>query len=232
MPNVFLRLPFHFDPALLQADLQRCMQSAWPQHFHKEDYTGEWTSVALRSASGDPFDISSIPGNTYVNTPLAETCAYFREVLSAFQFEMETVRLLRLGPGSMIHPHKDPAAGYQDNCIRIHIPVTTNAQTSITVAGETRYMKPGECWYADFSQEHSVRNDGKTDRVHLVIDGLRNEWSDALFASAGYDFEAEKELKKIPPQQIRLMIDELRRQNTPASLRLAHSLEQELGAGA
>ena len=37
-------------------------------------------------------------------------------------------------------------------------------------------MKEGECWYLDLSLPHWVENHGKTDRIHLVIDCLVNDW--------------------------------------------------------
>lgn len=229
MPGSFLRLPFSFDPQKLEADLQGCLNAEWPQHFNSKDYSGSWTSIALRSQSGNPMDIHSIPGGTYQDTFLLEKCAYFREVLAQFKCETETVRLLNLGAGGIIHEHRDPASGYEDDVMRIHIPVSTNEKASITVGGHTIHMQAGECWYANFNEPHSVRNEGETDRVHLVIDGLRNEWSDEIFRAAGYDFEAEKEKKKTPIEEIRKIVAELRLQNTEMATKIADQLEAANG---
>jgi hypothetical protein len=55
-------------------------------------------------------------------------------------------------------------------------------------------MAPGECWYNDFTELHSVHNDGDGDRVHLTIDCVVNDWlreqilanaADATRAGAG-----------------------------------------------
>ena len=37
-------------------------------------------------------------------------------------------------------------------------------------------IKVGEVWYVNAVIEHSVRNNGVTDRIHLVIDCEANNW--------------------------------------------------------
>ena len=228
MPNRFLRLPLTFDPARLAADLTRSVEAGWTPHFNHRDYAGEWTSLALRSASGDTGDIAAVPGaGGYRDTPLLARCAYFRAVLDAFECEKEAVRLLRLGPGGIIHEHRDPAASYADGFFRLHIPITTNLATMFVVDGERLVMQPGECWYADFGLPHSVRNDGNSGRVHLIVDGLRNAWSDQLFAEAGYDFDEEARGRRMPDETRRQVIDALRARGTETDLRLAAELEAQ-----
>jgi hypothetical protein len=224
-----LRLPLSFDAAGLAADLETCLAVSWPEHFNQRDYAGLWTSLALRSRSGSELDIASIPGETtYRDTPILDRCPCFRTVLDSFSCDKESVRLLRLGAGSVIREHRDPGAAYSDGFFRVHVPITTNAETRFVVGGERLQMGPGECWYANFSLPHSVVNEGSTDRVHLVIDGLRNAWSDALFAEAGYDFEAERAAKALDPVTTRQVIEALRGRGTEVDLRLADDLERQL----
>jgi hypothetical protein len=229
MPSVgtrFLRLPLSFEPGRLVDDMVRCCGAEWTRHVNQRDYSGEWTGIALRSPSGTAGDLMSIPGNAgYRDTPLLAECRYFAEILDGLACEKETARLLRLAPGAVIHEHTDLGASYADGFFRLHVPITTNDQTRFVVGGEALPMHPGECWYADFTLPHSVRNDGATDRVHLIIDGCRNEWSDRLFEAAGYDFAAEA-LERQPDQQTRRMIiDELRARGTEIDLQLARQLE-------
>lgn len=227
--NRFLRLPLTFSAADLADDLARCLALNWPGHFNTRDYTGEWHSIALRSASGTETDIASVPGQAaYRDTPLLDSCPTFRRVVDSFACDKETVRLLRLGAGSVIHEHRDPGAAYADGFFRVHIPVTSNAQTHFVVDRHALTMQPGECWYANFSLPHSVRNDGDTDRVHLVIDGLRNAWSDSLFRAAGYDFEEEERGRKMDAETTRRVIETLRARGTDTDRRLAADLERRL----
>jgi hypothetical protein len=43
-------------------------------------------------------------------------------------------------------------------------------------------MNEGEGWYLNLSLPHRVENNGTTDRVHLVIDYVVNEWMRSLIA--------------------------------------------------
>ncbi|HEU4716747.1 MAG TPA: aspartyl/asparaginyl beta-hydroxylase domain-containing protein, partial [Bacteroidia bacterium] len=142
---------------------------------------------------------------------------YFSAVVDSFRCEKEAVRLLRLAPGSEIRTHRDIRLAYPFGNFRVHVPVVTGPQIDFIVGGERIEMKEGECWYANFDLPHSVKNHGATERVHLVIDCVRNEWSDELFANAGYDFEAEKKALAPDDETKRRMIEELSRIDTPAS---------------
>jgi hypothetical protein len=221
------RLPFNFIEQRLLDDLAVCMKDAWPQHFNQHDFEGDWSSIALRSASGNATDIVSHPGTQYFDTPLLERCPCFRELISRFHCPLETVRLLRLAPGSIIKEHRDMGASYMDGVLRIHVPVTTNPGVIFIVGGETIRMLPGECWYADFSLPHSVRNDGSSSRVHLVIDALRNSWTDEVFTQAGYDLEAERNAKRPSKETHQRIIEELSRQDSPAAQELLQTLLAE-----
>jgi hypothetical protein len=229
MSNRFFRLPLTFDTDRLADDLSRCLTVDWPGHFNARDYSGAWHSIALRSKSGTETDIASVPGQAgYRDTPLLDACPYFRRVVDAFACEKETVRLLRLGAGSVIHEHRDPGAAYADGFFRVHIPITSNDATRFMVDHHALTMQPGECWYANFSLPHSVRNDGATDRVHLVVDGLRNPWSDDMFRVAGYDFAAEARDQAMDADTMRQVIETLRARGTETDLRLADDLERRL----
>lgn len=221
----YLRLPFTFDRAGLAADLATCLRSDWTRHVNQRDYSGEWTGIALRSATGESADILSVAGIAgYRDTPLLGDCTCFRAILGRFHCEQETVRLLRLAPGGIIHEHRDRGASYADGFFRIHVPIATNPSTRFVVDGDALPMQPGECWYANFALPHSVRNDGTTDRTHLIIDGRRNAWSDRLFAEAGYDFAAEERERRLNPNRAQV-IETLRARGTDTDLRLAAELE-------
>lgn len=229
--NADLRLPFHFDTALLERDLASCLAQEWKLHFNQNDYDGSWTGIALRSATGKSHDIHAHPvDDAYHDTPLLAHCPYFREVLGEFQCETETVRLLRLAPGSVIKEHRDRGLGYAFGTFRIHIPIRTDAAVSFLVGGEEVPMKSGECWYADFDLPHSVTNESASERVHLVIDCKRNEWSDELFRRAGYDFEEEKRKQEPDAETKRRIREELLRMNTELSRKMAQELGPENAA--
>jgi hypothetical protein len=231
MKNRFFKLPFLFDEVRLMHDLSLCLEFHWKNHFNQQDYHGRWTSISLRSASGSETDIYSHPGiTTYTDTPALEKCLYFQDIIRSFQCTKETIRLLSLAPQSTIREHTDIQMGYEYGVFRIHIPVQTDTDVSFIVDGSDIPMKKGECWYANFHLPHSVENKGTAERIHLVMDCQRNEWSDILFREAGYDFEYERQRKDYDRETKKKMIEELSRMNTAASEQLIEKLKKELSA--
>jgi mannose-6-phosphate isomerase-like protein (cupin superfamily) len=226
--NIFLKLPLLFDPDRLRKDLRACEAIDWPQHFHTSDYSGQWSGLALRSASGTASDIYSHPGGTrYIDTPLLELCPYIANVLNVFECEKESIRLLRLAPGAQIKEHRDVHTGYQFDVFRVHIPIETSEQVQFRVGGHALEMQQGECWYADFSQPHSVENCGATARVNLVLDCKRNDWSDKLFAQAGYDFDAEARSRRLDRVTRTKVIGQLSEMKTAVADQLIRQLEAQ-----
>jgi hypothetical protein len=94
------------------------------------------------------------------------------------------VRLLRLTPGSVIKEHHDNDLSFEQGMVRIHIPVTTNDSVDFRLNGTRCVMAAGSSWYLRLSDPHSVANRGASDRVHLVIDAVVNDWVAALFERA------------------------------------------------
>lgn len=181
------QLPISFSIEKLQYDLSICENNLWTPHFNTNRYEGNWTSVSLRSQSGKETDILSFPDREYKNTPLLDSCSYFKEIMDWFECEKEAVRLLRLGPGSEIKEHVDNDTSYEDGFFRIHIPIITNLEVYFYVDKKRVPMKIGECWYANFQLPHSVQNKSEEPRIHLTFDCIRNEWSDELFSKMGFD---------------------------------------------
>jgi hypothetical protein len=230
-PCRFLRLPYFFEEERLVQDLSICREEEWKRHFNTNVYTGEWTSIALYSASGNATDIMTDSGSGFHPTTLALKCDYFREVIDTFECEKESVRLLLLAPGAIINEHRDIKLAYEYGSFRLHIPVITGEAVDFTVDGTDLRMKNGECWYANFDLTHRVNNRGEHPRVHLVIDCKRNEWSDKMFADAGYDFDAEKRMMEPDPETRQRIMDELLRINSDASIALAEQMKAGAGGG-
>ena len=221
----YIQFKHHYDVEQLQAELSICLQQEWGDHFNQKDYQGCWQSISLRSGSGREADIYANYGvSTYQDTPLLDRLPYFREVIDAWGCDKETIRLLALHPGSEIKPHRDLGCNYKEGHFRIHIPVQTNANVIFKVTEETLALKEGSCWYIDFSQTHSIKNDGNEVRVHLVMDGIRNGWTDSLFAAHGYDFDAEHVAEKYDAATNDQIIAELERMNTDTARALIKNL--------
>lgn len=221
----FLLFPISYNIPRLLADLALCEKYHWATHYNKADYSGEWNGIALRSPNGNTENILATESSVYRDTPLLEKCLYFKEIIAAFHCELETIRLLALAPGSTIKTHCDRGLAYSMGCFRLHIPILTDPEVAFTVDGEKLPMQAGECWYANFDLPHSVSHKGKTRRVHLVIDGKRNEWTDQLFREAGYDFALENKPKQMDERTKALMIESLKAMGTETALKIVADLE-------
>lgn len=176
------KLPITFDPVRLQLDLAAIEPGEWTPHFNRSYYDGEWSGVALRTTEGAHVAMYPDPSKKdFVDLPVLQRCPYIRDILDWFECPLQVVRLLKLGPGSNIREHRDYNLSYEDGEVRIHIPIQTNAAVEFAVEGKALTMEPGECWYINFNLPHRIHNRGLTDRVHLVIDCIRNPWIESFF---------------------------------------------------
>ncbi|WP_343748587.1 aspartyl/asparaginyl beta-hydroxylase domain-containing protein [Fluviicola sp.] len=226
-----LKFPVQFDGQKLAHDLSLVLGSEWVPHFNTGGYTGNWNALSLYAKNGDAQHIfvPMADDASITETPLMKNCAYFREVIQTFQFPILSVRLLKLEAGAEIKPHRDHELGYEDNQFRLHIPVVTNPGVEFILDGEELKMLPGECWYANVNFVHSVANRGKEDRVHLVIDGVRNAWSDEWFFAQAPKSRFETEKKEVrSAASILRTIEELKGNPQTAAHPLIALLEEEL----
>jgi Aspartyl/Asparaginyl beta-hydroxylase len=79
------------------------------------------------------------------------------------------VMLARLASGGEILPHMDnhPAAQWPH---KIHVPLTTNPQVGFRIGDTIYHLPAGEAFEVNNMGIHAVRNDGTTDRIHLIFE--------------------------------------------------------------
>ncbi|WGH76583.1 aspartyl/asparaginyl beta-hydroxylase domain-containing protein [Tenacibaculum tangerinum] len=227
----YLQLPFQFDTNKLLHDYSLVVNQHWVPHFNTDGYEGEWKAIPLYASNGDASNIFAFLNHNeaILETPIMKNCSEFKKVINTIQCPILSARLLRLGVGAEIKPHRDYKLGYEDGNFRLHIPIITNNKVQFILNNEKLCMLSGECWYTNVNYIHSVSNYGNEDRVHLVIDFERNEWSDKLF----FSLASKESFQPIPkktesPETMRLMIEELKLQNTPAATQLILELEQQV----
>jgi len=181
------RLPFAFDVERLRADLE-VVDRDWIDHAVRQNYEGNWSVLPLRHKAGATHPVMMIyadPAATeFVEGPLLAQTPYFREVLAQFRCPLRVVRLMRLTPGSVIKPHYDHNLAAEWGAARVHVPITTNPDVEFLLNGTPLAMAPGEVWYLRLADEHAVANRGTTDRVHLVIDCIVDDWFAAMLRDA------------------------------------------------
>jgi hypothetical protein len=180
-----LKLPFRFDAPRLVADLAHVAPAEWIPHVNRQHYSGQWSGAALRSAGGAADNIVPETRDLAVfrDAALLARCDYFPEVLATFRCPLQAVRLLRLHAGSTIAEHVDRALDFEDGEVRIHVPIVTSEHVNFVLDGSRLIMAPGESWYTNVNLPHAVENAGTTDRIHLVLDCLVDDWLRAVFAA-------------------------------------------------
>ena len=175
-----VRLPVAFDVERMRADLDAAVEDEWIEHLVRQNYEGDWDVLPLRFTAGATHPVMQIyadPNATaFEDSRLLERTPCFREILAWFECPLQSVRLMRLSPGSVIKEHRDHDLSVEWGAARIHIPITTNAEVEFLLNRQRIVMEPGSAWYLRLSDVHSVANRGSSDRVHLVIDCTANDW--------------------------------------------------------
>jgi len=229
--NASFLLPFQYNPSALEDDLKKCKNFNFLKNYVPENYDGDDYILPLRSIGGNLDFPVAVPHKAqhYKNTPALDVCPYFKSIIDSFLCEKEAIRLMNLPAGRVINTHTDYKCGYEDGIFRVHIPIITNKDVHFILNNVRLHMNPGAAWYTNVNLPHSVANKGKTNRIHLVMDCIRNEWSNGMFKSLGYDFTQEKEVEpEIPREAIPQIIEELERQNLPASAALIEKLKKQI----
>ncbi|MBO9595485.1 MAG: aspartyl/asparaginyl beta-hydroxylase domain-containing protein [Niabella sp.] len=199
--------------------------SNWQAHFNTLHYQGEWTVLPLRTPAGKDSIVPDLMGEqTYASTTHMQHFPSVDLLIRSLDCPVQSVRFLNLKAGAEIRPHRDRELAFEMGEARLHFPIVTNPDVAFYVEDIRLNMQPGECWYINANLTHQVSNKGNTDRVHLVIDCLVNDWLRALFDQA-HKHTKEEAVDKEQQQQI---IAALRLQNTPAATQLADQLEREL----
>ncbi|SMO60215.1 aspartyl/asparaginyl beta-hydroxylase domain-containing protein [Gracilimonas mengyeensis] len=228
MKNIH-KLSLHFDSKSLLHDFQNLLPD-WEMHFNTQYYSGNWSGIPLRAAVDKNHTLSAgDESNTvFEDTEYLDKAPYLQEVLSHFKTPKQSVRLLRLTPGSEIKEHQDFGLGYFDGAVRLHVPILTNPKVEFCVEGENIPMTVGECWFANFNAPHSVANHGDTDRVHLVVDLEVNEWLQQLFEKEGIIDTEETPEERHNEEEQRQIIASLKEMGTDTSLKLAREMEEKI----
>jgi hypothetical protein len=79
------------------------------------------------------------------------------------------VMLARMAPGGIIQPHRDnmPAALWPH---KIHVPLLTNDKVGFYIEPKTYHFPVGEAVEVNNLDVHAVKNEGDSDRIHLIFE--------------------------------------------------------------
>lgn len=83
--------------------------------------------------------------------------------------EFPRVMLARMAPGGVILPHTDnsPSARWPH---KIHVPLQTNERVTFFVDPSVYHLAEGQAYELNNICTHAVRNDGATNRIHLIFE--------------------------------------------------------------
>jgi hypothetical protein len=187
------RLDLEYDPGALLAEVQAA-EPGWTDHYASYNQGHTWQAVALRGYGGQagfiqkPAEMSrkwKADHPAELKWPIRDTPLYasvpgIRALMDSIPGRKHRVRLMRLAPGNgELTRHSDitdPDAGTgRGQLMRLHFPLATNPLVifrSWTLTGgvQTAHMGEGEAWYLDTRKPHTARNDGGSERIHVVAD--------------------------------------------------------------
>jgi len=229
----YLQTHQQFDAARMQTEVRQLSSARWAAHYNTKHYEGDWSIIPLRSINGDSNNAIAIHATSasYRDTALLDQCPYIKEVIDSFACEKTSIRLMKLDAGAIIKEHTDHDMNMEAGEARFHIPIQTNSEVAFYIMEERIPMQEGQCWYLNLSLPHRVTNAGSTDRIHLVMDCLVNDWVTTLLSSQGIcrkEIRPEELKPKHSAEDKKRIVAELRRQNTILSLQMADKMEAEI----
>ncbi len=109
-----------------------------------------------------------IDERNYTKLPDRLAGTYIEEVMNQFRSPPIRARFVKLERGQEVGMHIDYSPKY---ALKAHIPVTTNLWAHMEFAGwDNKWMMlPGSAYIVNTAIEHTAKNPGATERVHLVI---------------------------------------------------------------
>ncbi len=112
---------------------------------------------------------------------LPRTRGFLERIAEAENAILGRAKIVCLPPGNVVYPHVDRGEYYR---VRNRYHLVLNSTGSWMRAGdEDVWMKTGELWWFDNKAEHEARNDGDTDRIHLIFDLLPEELEAQVFGT-------------------------------------------------
>ncbi len=95
------------------------------------------------------------------------------EKLGYSDYRFPRVMLARVPAGGDISGHYDGEASHYVH--KIHVPLITNEKAVFHVGRQAMHMPAGEIYEVNNKRVHAVRNDGATDRIHLIFECYNTE---------------------------------------------------------
>jgi kumamolisin len=191
--------PLDFDVAPLVEEIaaQRpdWLESQWKWHV-------ESRFSLLRTGERSGYPGSELTNGHSINQPNLERLPRLCQFLdTAFPVKPTLAWLGYIPEGGRIFTHVDNTEHW-DQHHRVHVPLITNQEARLCVAGRFLFLQPNRIWLLNNSLPHGALNRGP-DRLHLVLDLPHFSGFDAWLAqgnleSGEVDAAALAELERNP----------------------------------
>jgi hypothetical protein len=198
-PYRFACWPLDFDLAPLVDEIagQRpeWLESQWKWHV-------ESRFALLRAGQRTGYPGSELTNGHSFDQPNLQLLPRLLHFLdTAFPVKPTLAWLGRIPQGGRIFTHVDNTQHWDEHH-RVHVPLITNPQARLCVAGRFLYLQPNRIWLLNNSLPHGALNRGP-ERLHLVLDlphfaGFDSWLAEANHESGETDAAALAELEQNP----------------------------------
>lgn len=169
----FLRLPFIFDPTTILKAL-RASPELWDTFTARQTYPGSPHKDTRCIVVRGPKAITRENIQTELESEWLTTNQQLNQAIIQTLFWLNTDRLGRillveLAPGGLIDEHRDEGL-YARTFNRYHFVISSTPGNVFYCREEAVHMLPGEVWWLNHQELHSVANASPTPRIHLIVD--------------------------------------------------------------
>ena len=138
------------------------LESQWKWHV-------ESRFSLLRAGQREGYPGSELTNGHSIDQPSLLRLPRLAQFLdTAFPVKPTLAWLGRLPEGARIFTHVDNTEHWDEHH-RVHVPLITNRQARLCVAGRFLFLQPGRIWLLNNSLPHGALNRGP-ERLHLVLD--------------------------------------------------------------
>jgi aspartyl/asparaginyl beta-hydroxylase (cupin superfamily) len=131
--------------------------------------------VIVLYRSGEPGVPGLVTDSLPVDAELMSTLSRaLDDIFSWIPGRCVQARLIKIGPGGRMESHVDVNFMPEANLARLHLVITTNPEVYFIINGQRLSFREGELWYLNNGLPHEVHNPGSTDRIHLVVDVVKD----------------------------------------------------------
>lgn len=94
----------------------------------------------------------------------------FKLMASCWATYLGGILITRIPPGGVVKPHDDRGSWHAETMnYKVYVPLQANESCVNTCGDDVATMRAGEAWTFNNLVTHSVRNDGDTDRITLIV---------------------------------------------------------------